>query len=79
MAARSGIEPSLLLFGLLIGASLGGNITPIGASANIVACGLLRKENHTVTFRQFAMIAVPFTIVAVIPAAIFIWMIWGPR
>ncbi|MDD5538758.1 MAG: SLC13 family permease, partial [Candidatus Omnitrophica bacterium] len=41
MAARLGIQPSLFLFGLLIGASLGGNITPIGASANIVACGLL--------------------------------------
>ena len=37
MSARLGINPSLLLFGLLIGASLGGNITTIGASANIVA------------------------------------------
>jgi Na+/H+ antiporter NhaD/arsenite permease-like protein len=79
MAASAGIEPSLLLFGLLIGASLGGNITPIGASANIVACGLLRKENHIVSFRQFAVISVPFTIAAVVPAAIFIWLIWGPR
>lgn len=37
---RTHINPSLFLFGLLIGASLGGNITPIGASANIVACRL---------------------------------------
>ncbi len=79
MAVSAGIEPSLLLFGLLIGASLGGNITPIGASANIVACGLLRKENHIVTFGRFAKISIPFTICAVIPAAILVWLIWGPR
>jgi len=33
----------LLPFGLLIGACLGGNITPIGASANVVAYGLLNR------------------------------------
>ena len=43
MSNKLGINPSLFLFGLLIGTSLGGNITPIGASANIVACGLLKK------------------------------------
>lgn len=78
MAGDLSIEPSLFLFGLLIGASLGGNVTPIGASANIVACGLLAQEGHTVTFRQFAKISVPFTIAAVIPAAVFIWLVWGP-
>ncbi|MFH1129036.1 MAG: SLC13 family permease, partial [Candidatus Omnitrophota bacterium] len=50
MSDRLQINPSLFLFGLLIGASLGGNITPIGASANIVACGLLKKEGHQVKF-----------------------------
>ena len=78
IAGDLGIDPSVYLFGLLIGASLGGNVTPIGASANIVACGLLGQEGHTVTFRQFAKISVPFTIAAVVPAAIFIWLVWGP-
>lgn len=78
MAGDLSVEPSLFLFGLLIGASLGGNVTPIGASANIVACGLLRQEGYTVTFRQFARISVPFTIAAVVPAAVFIWLVWGP-
>ncbi len=78
MAAKMGVPPSLLLFGLLIGASLGGNITPIGASANIVACGLLRKEGYTVSFRQFGAISIPFTLAAVIPASVFIWWIWAP-
>lgn len=70
-------DPTLFLFGLLIGASLGGNLTPIGASANVVACGMLRKEGHAVTFRQFGFLGVPFTIAAVVPAALFVWFIWS--
>jgi Na+/H+ antiporter NhaD/arsenite permease-like protein len=71
------INPSLLLFGLLIGASLGGNITPIGASANIVACGLLKKEGIQVKFKDFMKIGIPFTFVAVTAAYLFIWFIWA--
>ncbi len=77
MAARLGIQPSLFLFGLLIGASLGGNITPIGASANIVACGLLKKEGYKVGFGQFAKMGLPFTLAAVAAAYLFVWLIWS--
>ena len=40
----------LLMFGLLIGACLGGNLTPIGASANVVTLGILKRHGHTVSF-----------------------------
>jgi Na+/H+ antiporter NhaD/arsenite permease-like protein len=70
------VAPSLLLFGLLIGASLGGNITPIGASANIVACGLLKKEGYPVSFSHFVKIGLPFTLAAVTAAYMFVWFIW---
>jgi Na+/H+ antiporter NhaD/arsenite permease-like protein len=70
------LPPSLMLFGLLIGASLGGNITPIGASANIVACGILKKEGSPVGFLEFMKIGIPFTLAAVIPAAVFVWLVW---
>lgn len=76
MSDKMNIEPSLFLFGLLIGASLGGNITPIGASANIVACGLLKKEGYTVRFGEFAKIGIPFTVAAVGAAYLFIWFVW---
>lgn len=76
MSEKLGLNPSLYLFGLLIGASLGGNVTPIGASANIVAAGMLKKEGHPLSFRQFGRISVPFTLAAVIPAYIFIWFLW---
>jgi Na+/H+ antiporter NhaD/arsenite permease-like protein len=77
MSQKLGVDPTVFLFGLLIGASLGGNITPIGASANIVACGALKREGYPVTFGKFAVLAVPFTIAAVVPAYLFIWFLWG--
>lgn len=77
MSDKLHINPSLLLFGLLIGASLGGNITPIGASANIVACGILKKHGHAVSFKEFFKIGFPFTMAAVFAAYIFVWVVWG--
>jgi Na+/H+ antiporter NhaD/arsenite permease-like protein len=77
MSVKLGINPSLFLFGLLIGTSLGGNITPIGASANIVSCGLLKKEGYSVKFSEFMKIGIPFTLAAVIPAYLFIWLVWS--
>lgn len=71
MAASLGIDPTILYFGLLSGATLGGNITPIGASANIAGIGILRKEGYEVKNRDFFKIGIPFTLAAIIPAYIF--------
>ncbi len=76
MSQRLGVSPSLFLFGLLVGASLGGNITPIGASANIVACGLLKKEGYPVKFGEFVKIGLPFTLAAVTAGYLFVWLVW---
>ncbi|MFH0947853.1 MAG: SLC13 family permease [Elusimicrobiota bacterium] len=76
VSTNLGVSPSLFLFGLLIGASIGGNITPIGASANIVACGILKKEGYTVKFFDFVKIGLPFTLVAVFTSYLFVWFIW---
>lgn len=76
MSAKLNMEPTIFLFGLLVGASIGGNITPIGASANIVACSLLKKEGHNVGFLKFARIGLPFTMAAVLAAYLFIWFVW---
>ena len=72
-----GMEPSLLYFGLLCGATLGGNLTPIGASANITAVGMLRKEGYSVSFGDFARIGMPFTLAAVTAGYVFIWLVWS--
>jgi len=76
LALGMGMNPYLLYFGLLIGASVGGNITPIGASANVVTCGMLKKHNYTVDFIQFVRIGLPFTFFAVLASSTFIWLIW---
>ncbi len=72
-----GLEPNLLFFGLLIGATLGGNITPIGASANITGLGILRKEGYEVSAPTFMKISVPFTLSAVVTGYILTWLIWS--
>lgn len=72
LAEKGSFDPTLLYLGLLIGASLGGNITPIGASANIVGTGLLKKEGYPVSFIHWIKISIPFTLIAVIPASIFV-------
>jgi len=66
-----------LYFGLLSGATLGGNITPIGASANITGIGILRREGYEVKNSDFFRIGIPFTLAAIIPAYIFIWLFFG--
>ena len=71
-----GMEPYLLYFGLLSGATLGGNITPIGASANITAVGMLKQNGYTVKFTDFMKIGLPFTFVAVMAGYLFIWFTW---
>ena len=79
IAAAMGVDPTVLYFGLLSGATLGGNLTPIGASANITGIGILRKEGWEVTNGDFMRIGVPFTLAAVIPAYIYIWVFYGVR
>lgn len=71
-----GIEPYLLYFGLLSGATLGGNITPIGASANITAVGLLRKNGYEVSFKDFMKIGVPYTLTAECVGYLYFWLLW---
>lgn len=76
LAAGLGMPPYVFYFGLLIGATLGGNITPIGASANITAIGILRKNGYEVKTSQFMKIGVPFTLVAVLSGYGLIWTFW---
>ncbi len=76
IANNLGVNPTLFYFGLLSGATLGGNLTPIGASANITAIGILRKEGNKVKTWDFMRIGIPYTLVAVTVAYILIWFIW---
>ena len=77
ISATLGVDPTLLYFGLLIGATLGGNLTPVGASANIAGIGILRKEGYEVKNADFLKIGVPFTLSAVITGFAMLWVLWA--
>ena len=77
LAEALGMEPTLLYFGLLSGATLGGNCTPIGASANIAGIGILRKAGYEVKTSDFTRIGIPFTLAAVIPAYLYFWLLFA--
>ena len=77
LASALNIDPTVLYFGLLSGATLGGNCTPIGASANITGIGILRKEGYTVKNSDFFKIGIPFTLAAIVPAYIYLWLVYG--
>ncbi|MBW2971422.1 hypothetical protein KY359_00145, partial [Candidatus Woesearchaeota archaeon] len=77
IAEQAVVSPFVLYFGLLIGASVGGNITPVGASANIVGVGLLKNRGYQTTFWQFVRIGLPFSVLAVLVSAGYIWLMYG--
>ncbi len=77
IATRMDCSPYVLYFGLLIGATLGGNITPIGASANIATIGILRRSGYETKNRDFFRIGIPFTLCAVLAGYLYCWFVWG--
>ena len=77
ISALMGAEPYVFYFGLLTGATLGGNLTPVGASANITTIGILKKNGYEVKNSDFLKIGIPFTLTAVLVGYIYIWLVWG--
>lgn len=69
-------DMTVFYFGLLSGATLGGNITPIGASANIASLGILKEAGYTVENKDFMKMSVPFTLTAVLVGYILVWLIY---
>ena len=70
------LSPCLMYFGLLCGATLGGNLTPVGASANIAAVGMLQQHGYEIDSWDFMRIGVPFTLAAVLAGYVFLWIVW---
>lgn len=76
VATTCKVSPYLMMYGLLLGTTLGGNLTPIGASANVVAVSLLRREGQNVSFREFLQVGLPFTVAAVLVGSLVNWVLW---
>jgi Na+/H+ antiporter NhaD/arsenite permease-like protein len=76
MAAELSLKPELYMFGLLIGSCMGGNLTPFGASANVVSVGILKKQGVRMNFGQWLKIGLPFTLLTTAASSVFIWFVW---
>jgi len=66
------VEP--LWWALALGACLGGNLTIIGASANVVAAGLVEKEGYKITFVDFLKMGTPVAFITVVVALFLLWL-----
>lgn len=62
IAKNLGVEPLVIAWALLLGATLGGGITYIGASANLVAVRLLEKRGYKISFAGFVKKSLPFNV-----------------
>ncbi|MBP5446906.1 MAG: anion permease, partial [Treponema sp.] len=72
-----GSAPELYMFALLVGSCLGGNLTPYGASANVVAMGIVKKEGQPMNFASWLKLGLPFTLLTTGAAALLLWFVWA--
>lgn len=59
---------------LALGACLGGNGSPIGASANVIIVGMAEKSGYRISFLRFMAYGVPVTILTVAISMVYIWL-----
>lgn len=76
LAELIGISAWPLLFGMIIGTGTGGNITPVGAAANVFACGILEKHGYKIVLKEYLKIGLPFSVAAVATIHILLQIFW---
>ena len=76
MGELSGINLTPLWWALSLGACLGGNGTIIGASANVIAIAMAEERGHKITFKKYFKLAFPMTILTVLMATIYLYLIF---
>jgi Na+/H+ antiporter NhaD/arsenite permease-like protein len=76
LSSQLSLKPELYMFALLVGSCMGGNLTPFGASANVVTIGLLRKQGVKMNFAEWLKIGLPFTAITTVFSALFVWVVW---
>ncbi len=76
LAVHLDINPITLAWALLLGATLGGGITYIGASANLVAVRLLEKQGNKISFAYFVKKSLPFNLVNIFSGWLLFIIFW---
>jgi len=76
MGKISPINLKPLWWALSLGACLGGNGTIVGASANVIAVGLSKKQGHKISFKKFLYEAFPMMILTIIMANLYLYLVY---
>ena len=72
--ADSGLEADPMWWALALGACLGGNLTIVGASANIVVANLAARDGHPITFMQFFRYGLGVVVVSLLISTVYLWL-----
>ena len=70
----SGMAPDSLWWSLALGACLGGNLTIIGASANVVVSNMADREGHPITFFMFLRYGAMTVAASLVISTIYVWV-----
>jgi Na+/H+ antiporter NhaD/arsenite permease-like protein len=73
-AAESSADPTVLWWSLALGADLGGNLTAVGASANVVMLGIADRSGHRISFWQFTRYGAVTTAVTIALTVPYVWL-----
>jgi len=65
LSRTAGLKLPTLAWTLALGTDIGGNATPIGASANVVGTAIAEREGYPIGWGRFLKYALPATIVVV--------------
>jgi Na+/H+ antiporter NhaD/arsenite permease-like protein len=76
VAINLGVNPFVFYFGMLVGCGIGGNITPVGATADVLACGILEKRGYKIELGKHMPMSVPFSVAPVLVAHLLFQLIW---
>ncbi|MEZ0384767.1 ArsB/NhaD family transporter [Mycobacterium sp. pW045] len=68
------LHPDALWWALALGADFGGNLTAVGASANVVMLGIARRAGHPISFWEFTRKGIVVTAVSVALSALYLWL-----
>jgi Na+/H+ antiporter NhaD/arsenite permease-like protein len=75
---ESGLDPTPLWWSLALGACLGGNLTIVGASANVVVANLAARAGHPIRFGEFLRIGALVTAMSLAISTIYVWIRYLP-
>lgn len=73
LSATEGIGLDVLSWALAMGTDIGGNATPIGASANVVGTSVAAKEGYPIGWGRYCKAMMPATIIVLAISMISIW------